>query len=349
MSAADVALDVVRLAVGAWLLARVPRPRRSSQARPPLSIVIPARNEERTLPHLLASLAAETTPADEVIVVDDHSDDGTAAIARDRGSTVIAAPPLPDGWTGKTWACHTGAEAARHPTLLFLDADVVVEPGGLDAVAGELHRRRGLVSVQPYAVTPRPYERLSAFFNLVAMMGTGAFMPVRRAAVGAAFGPVMATAAEDYRRAGGHQGVAGEVVEDVALAGRYRRAGLPVSLFGGRGVARFRMYGGGLGSLVEGWGKNFAFGAAATPALLVLAVAAWISVCIEAAVGSLWLYAAVVVELWWMLRRIGSFGPIVALAFPIPLAFFLVLFLWAVVQAARGQVSWRGRKIVRRK
>ena len=67
--------------------------------------MVPARNEAGRLPGLLAALGAQTRPADEVLVVDDHSDDDTAAVADTAGVAVAAAPPLPDGWTGKTWAC----------------------------------------------------------------------------------------------------------------------------------------------------------------------------------------------------------------------------------------------------
>lgn len=349
MSDLDLVSVIVRLAAGAWLLWRIPRPEQgSARPRPSLSIVVPARNEERSLPRLLGSLRPQLEGTDEVIVVDDDSTDDTAAVAAAGGATaVITAPPLPDGWTGKTWACHVGAGRARNGTLLFLDADVTVEPGGLGRIAAQLSGAGGLVSVQPFHEVRRPHERLSAFFNVVALMGTGMAAPGART-IGA-FGPVMLTTAGHYGRSGGHAAVAGHVAEDVALGRRYRDMGMPVMLLGGRGTVRFRMYPDGLRSLVEGWGKNIAGGAAATPTLRLLLVVAWLSLCITAPLGPAWLYLAVVAQLWWMLRRVGSFGLPAALLYPIPLAFFLALFGWAAVQAARGQVSWRGRKIARRK
>jgi 4,4'-diaponeurosporenoate glycosyltransferase len=77
-----------------------------------LSIIIPARNEEHNIPTLLRSIAAQSVRPREIIVVDDGSTDRTAALARQLGATVMASQPLPDGWRGKTWACHQGAQVA---------------------------------------------------------------------------------------------------------------------------------------------------------------------------------------------------------------------------------------------
>ena len=119
-------------AAGFLLLGRL---RRCSAARAAgfasVSVIIPARNEEHNLPTLLRSLASQPAKPREIIVVDDGSTDRTAEIARQLGATVIASQPLPDGWRGKTWACHQGAQAATGELLLFLDADTWFEPDGL--------------------------------------------------------------------------------------------------------------------------------------------------------------------------------------------------------------------------
>lgn len=373
MTATRVALEVLRWAAGVWLLWSIPRCRPAgAEARTAgdagarlaagAAVVIPARDEEGTLPLLLASLAAQGHPPVEVVVVDDWSSDATADVARRAGATVVAADPLPPGWTGKAWACWAGAGATSAETLVFLDADTEVEPGGLDRVLGEHRRRRGLVSVQPFHVPRRAYERLSAFFNVVAMMGVDAFRPGggRRPPRGA-FGPCLVTSRHEYLAAGGHAAVRSEVVEDVALAHRYTAAGLPVSCLGGRGSVRFRMYPGGIGQLVEGWSKNFAAGAGATRAATFLLISMWLSGCVSAAwylgraaggagpltlPAAMALYAAFAVQLAWMLARVGRFGWAPAAAFPVPLAFFLVVFARSVVLTnVRGRVTWRGRTV----
>lgn len=384
------AVEAARWGAGTWLLWRIGTCAGTVGAgRAGATVVVPARNEEDNLPRLLASLAAQDPPAAQVIVVDDDSTDSTAEVARRAGATVVPAGPLPPGWTGKAWACAIGADAAGPGggagtaldgegegdlreirsdkrtasrgsagggTLVFLDADTVVEPGGLSCILGEHRRRGGLVSVQPFHMTERPYEALSAFFNLVSMMGVGAFTPRRRARPTGAFGPCLVSSSTDYATAGGHAhpDVRGRVVEDVALAQRYTAAGLPVSVLGGRGTIAFRMYPEGPAQLVEGWTKNFATGAASTrPATFVL-ISLWLSGCISAAwslpaPAAAGVYLAYAGQLAWMLRRIGRFGWWPALLYPLPLVFFLAVFARSLILThLRGEVRWRGRTIATR-
>ena len=78
-----------------------------------VSLIVPARNEAHNLPALLASLDALEPAPGEIIVVDDHSTDGTGDVARAAGARVFTPPELPPGWLGKPWACHHGVQAAR--------------------------------------------------------------------------------------------------------------------------------------------------------------------------------------------------------------------------------------------
>ena len=360
MSGTRLALEAMRWLVGFWLLWSIPRCRAWGRAvLDRVDVIVPARNEERTLPVLLASLASQEPPPAEVVVVDDSSTDGTVEVARRAGATVVPCGPLPSGWTGKSWACWTGVQATASPTLVFLDADTELAPGGLARVVGEQAHRGGLVSVQPFHVTERPYERLSAFFNVVSMMGVDAFGPAaahRRRAPTGAFGPCLVASRDDYLAAGGHEAVRTRVVEDVALARRFTEAGRPVTCLGGRATVAFRMYPGGVRQLVEGWTKNFATGAGATRPLTLVLVSLWLSGCISAAwylaagtVGrgvAAALYAAYAAQLAWMLARIGRFGAATPLAYPVPLAFFLVVFARSLVLThVRGEVRWRGRAV----
>jgi glycosyltransferase involved in cell wall biosynthesis len=365
-------LVALGLVVGAVLLARIPAlpaagagpatPTASTAGPPRVSIVVPARNEEHTLPVLLTSLARLDPTPDEVIVVDDGSTDATAVVAAAHGARVIVSEP-PAGRAGKPWACHVGAQAATGEVLVFLDADTWLAPDALGRLVDERARAGGLVSVEPHHVTRRPYEQLSAFFNVTAMMGTGAFAPGRRGRGPMAFGPCLVTSAVDHRAVGGHAAVAGEVVEDVHLARRYRAHGLPVrSLRGGDAVA-FRMYAGGVRQLVEGWTKNIAAGAGLSPRWALAGSVAWVASCVAVALGGLrglagWAvggdaplvaaltWAVVAAELAWMLTRIGVWRWWTVALFPLSLAAFLAVFARSLaITLTRGEVTWRDRRL----
>lgn len=356
MDPAGVALVALGLTAGLVLLWRVPVPVTGPGRGGSVSVVVPARDEARVLPRLLASLRLQTVLPDEVLVVDDGSTDGTAAIAAEHGATVHTAPSPPSGWLGKPWACDVGARAARGERLVFLDADTWLAPDGLERLLATHAERapHGLLSVQPFHDVQRPYEQLSAVCNVVPVMAAG-FAAARRPRTSAvAFGPCLVTPATDLAAVGGFATVARDVVEDAALAAAYRRAGRPVVCLGGGDAVRFRMYPDGLRSLVQGWTKNLAGGAAraGVPALLgaVLWVSAGLSITMDAvtgpgtAVAVAW--AAYAGELWWALRRLGSFHPLTALLFPLPLLAFVALFLRSAVLRASGRpVRWRGRAI----
>lgn len=353
---------LVRWLLG-WLLALhlTPLPQGALRRRPRLSVLIPARNEAATLPHLLAALAGQTLQPLEVIVIDDHSSDATAAIARAAAATlplrVLQPPPLAPGWCGKTWALHHGVKASCGEVLVFLDADTEPQPPLLHNLVAALEAQGGLVSVQPFHRTERPYEQLSLLFNLVGLLA----VPLGPGC-GVAFGPAMATSRADYDRSGGHAAVADKVVEDWFLAHRYERCGLPVSAYIGHGQIAYRMYPGGLRDLVVGFDKNFATAAAEVHWPWMLAVVLWLSGlfwaawCLPAAllgwpllgdrsllVNGL-IYGAFALQLWGLTRRVGRFHWIVLL-FPLPVLFFLGVFVLAILNLERGQVQWKGRHV----
>ena len=362
-----VVLVVVGVAAGTWLLGRVrtlDEEAAAPGARPGVTVVVPARDEEASLPALLASLAAQSLPPARVLVVDDGSTDATAARARAHGAEVLPAPPVPPGWLGKPWACHVGAEAATTELVVFLDADTCLAPDALARLVGVHGRRGGLVSVQPFHRTARAYEQLSAACNLVAMMGTGAFTPAPPRPASAAFGPCLMTSRADHRAAGGHAAVRAEVVEDIHLARAYRAVGLPVWCLAGGTQLSYRMYPGGLRSLVDGWSKNLAAGATLVRPLPVLGAVAWVAAGLAvgtrlvveglgwvtgrhgAPVAVLAAYVVLVAQWGWMLRRVGAFRWWVAPAFPVALGAFVGLFARsALLGLLRRPVGWRGRPV----
>lgn len=335
---------------------------RSSTIAVGCSVIVPARNEETSLANLLESLRHQRIQAGEVIVVDDQSDDDTASIAAAwPGVQLVSGAPVPAGWTGKAWACHQGAERSSGDVLVFLDADVVLAPDGLEAVLEAHHDRSGLVSVQPFHLMRRAYERLSALFNVIGIMGVGSASPGRGGASRGAFGPVLVTGRAAYDLVGGHRSVRGEIVEDIALARCYRSAGLPVHAFGGGGLASFRMYPDGLGQLVEGWSKNFATGAGSVAPHRLFLIGFWLT-CVLVSVQSVievlvgtpslgWFqlvatYVLFALQIGAMLRQLGNFGFLTAALYPGPVGIFLVVFATSVyLTLFRRRVRWRGRSV----
>jgi hypothetical protein len=352
-----------------WMLWRLPVPRPLDpgadvdRTLDDVAVVIPARDEAANLPILLDSLAAARTAGVEVLVVDDHSTDDTAAVATAHGARVVGAPDLPPGWAGKPHACAVGAAATTRPTLVFLDADTALESDGLARIVAEQRTRGGLLSVQPFHLTELPHERLAAIFNVVGVMGVGCATAPPHPRVAGAFGPCIVTSRADYDAVGGHGSVRGEVLEDIALGARYRDAGLPVGALGGRGAITFRMYPAGMRQLVEGFTKNFAGGAGAIPWWRTLLVFLWITGMLVAGwtlpIQSIgwWLggatptavaygmYLAYALQFAVLARRVGRFGIWTPWAFPLLVVGFLGIFVRSLVHTVRGRTTWRGRTV----
>ena len=322
-----------------------------------LSIIIPARNEEQNLPTLLRSLAAQSIRPREIIVVNDASTDRTAEVAGEHGACVINSQPLPEGWRGKTWACHQGAQAATGELLLFLDADTWFEPDGLRRVLAEFQAAGGgVLSVAPHHAVHAFHEQFSAFFNLVMLAGTGAFtLRGDDLAPRGLLGQFMLIERAAYQRVGGHEAVKGRILENFWLAEQLRAAGVPLRCRGGRGVFSFRMYPQGWREVVDGWTKGFASGAGQTPLPILLLVIAWMIGLMTVPLGLvfagkplLWLaaYGLCVAQIAWLLRCVGTFHWVTGLIYPATLIFYFMVFTRSVrCSRSKQTIAWKGRQI----
>jgi 4,4'-diaponeurosporenoate glycosyltransferase len=345
-----------------WRVRTVPMtPTAVRPPRAPISIVIPARNEENNLPALLDSLRGQTAPDDEVIVVDDHSEDRTAEIAQGRaGVTLLRAPERDARQNGKSLACDAGARAARRSRLLFVDADVVFRPGALDRILGGYPGKGRLWSVQPYHRLRKLYENFSLFFNIVMMMGLNSFSAFSSFSRPAgSFGPFLLCSRAEYFAVGGHAAVGDAVIEDMALGRLFLKRGVAIRSFAGRGAVEFRMYPGGLRQLAEGWMKNFSLGAVSIHPALFLLIVFWITGAVSAFVrlfqaatrpaplalaGACFLLYVAQIALFS--RQIGNFSPLFIVCYPAPLLFFFVVFFISAFSSfILRRVSWKGRSI----
>jgi 4,4'-diaponeurosporenoate glycosyltransferase len=207
---------------GLWLLFKIPAftlgREDLEEGLKDVSVIIPARNEEKRLPVLLKSLKEQRVYPKEVIVVDDQSTDRTVEIAKDYGAKVVKGKALPSGWQGKSWALWQGVENSTGEILIFLDADTRIEQDGLNKIFSEFLKEKTPLSIQPYHKMEKLYENLSAIFNLILMMGTNVFTPLgRRLKPLAFFGPCQIMTREDYYKIGGHSIAKGSILEDISL------------------------------------------------------------------------------------------------------------------------------------
>lgn len=159
-----------------------------SCSMPSLSVIIPARNEEKHIDLVIQSILAQDYPEVEIIVVDDGSTDGTGGIARRNGVKVIRLSD-DEEWTGKSRACYEGYLHSKGKLLLFLDADVRLEPGALKSLVEVYEKQGGIVSVQPYLLAGSLSEKMSLFFI---WLGLSRLLP--RAAQRACLVPVFSSA-----------------------------------------------------------------------------------------------------------------------------------------------------------
>lgn len=311
-----------------------------------VAVIIPARNEADALPHLLARLVPQLRPEDELIVVDDHSEDATALVAERHGARVVTPPPLPTGWLGKPHACAHGALSSSAPVLLFVDADV--QPG-TDLVprisSAVTARPNAVTSMQPWHATGRWVEQASVLCNVTALMGCGAFTAAgRKTSATVAFGPVLGIDRATYDRVGGHADptVRSMHTEDIGLA----RAVGKSELYTGRPDTSFRMYPEGLAQTIRGWTRSIATGARFTPWWIALATLAWVWSLAGGWIAMPIVYPLSALQVWVLGRRAASVHPVTAVLYPLAVLAFVVIFLRSLVALVMGRrVEWKGRRV----
>jgi glycosyltransferase involved in cell wall biosynthesis len=338
-----------------------------------LTVIIPARNEEDCLGACLESLVQQsddvfTLGRDwELIVVDDHSTDRTAEIARSiPGVTVMPANKLEKGWTGKANALWTAAKKARGRWLLFTDADTVHQPGDLRRAIHEAVRHKaGMLSYSPRQIVSGFAQRtlMPLIFCELALAYPPAKVSDPNQRIAAANGQFLLVEREAYRRLGGHASVADKVLEDVELAILAKRRKIGLRFRYADDAVSTRMYRS-TSAIIEGWTKNLA--------LLfnnALALALWRALDIALLIGlpwlalelwnahftarSLeWLGAGWVLILLWLRNLVRFYARVAKSNFrfmdcalsPLGLPLFVVLLYRSWFQhKVFKQVSWKGR------
>jgi chlorobactene glucosyltransferase len=254
---------IVYLTVNLIYLVRLEPVNHDLDDPPMVSICVPARNEERGIRACLQSLLKQDYPQFEVIVVNDHSTDSTGNLIHglansDSRLTALEGEALPDGWLGKPFALYQAFHKAKGDILLFTDADPVFEPHALrTAVSTMQERDLDALTLMPKAEFGSFWERavqptifgfiasLTRFKNVndpdhKSAMGFGAFLMFKRSA---------------YEAIGGHEGGRADVLEDVLIAKRLKKAGFKLLVADAKRLFSIRMYYGFI-EIWTGWRKN---------------------------------------------------------------------------------------------
>ncbi|HSH45488.1 MAG TPA: glycosyltransferase family 2 protein, partial [Longimicrobiales bacterium] len=270
-----------------WNLATAPRLERAPPPRrkPLVSVLVPARNEAANLDRCVARLRELDWPRLEILVLDDGSTDGTAAIALahqrvDPRVRVLHGRSPPDGWLGKPWACHQLARAARGEVLAFCDADVSAAPSAVRRTLGALEAAdAGALTCLPRQRTR--HQGVAAAVPLVTQLPILSLLPL--SLVPGATSPSLTTGNGQwfaltrtaYGACGGHAAVRDQVVEDVALARRVKASGQRLTVVVSTRLLQAAAYRD-VAGLRAGFGKNLYALAGGRPGPFALALVVYL-------------------------------------------------------------------------
>lgn len=229
-----------------------------------VSVCIPCRNEERNIAEVVGCVLKSRHMPTEILLYNDDSTDATGRLAAELSAAypevrVVPARPLPEGWCGKQHACHRLAEKAEGDWLLFIDADVRLEPDAIGSALGFAHKSgAALVSTFPKQITGTLGERLIVPMMFYLLLGYLPFRSMRRTtspAASAGCGQFILARRAAYETVGGHATVKDSMHDGIKLPRAFRRQGFKTDIFDGTHLSRVRMYTG-FGDTWKGFAKN---------------------------------------------------------------------------------------------
>lgn len=244
-----------------------------------VSVLIPARNEEKNISDCIEKILMQDYPSIEIIVLNDQSRDRTAEVLNryNHNIKIVNGQPLPDNWLGKNWACEQLASKAKGDYFLFVDADVKLEKGAVTAAVSELEKSySGLLTIFPtqkikspgeWLIVPLMNWLLLSFLALIAVY----FSKNKRFV--AANGQFMLWEKDIYFAVGRHEAVKTAVVEDMEFAKLVKKQGSKLRTLLGGSLIFCRMYSN-LKESVAGFSKNFYPGFNLPPLLFLFIISA---------------------------------------------------------------------------
>ena len=330
---------------------------------PPVSMLVPARNEADNIEACLSSLLAQDYPNYEVIVLDDGSTDETREILdrikiKEPNLRLMQGEKLPEGWLGKHWACQQLAEAAQHEYLVFTDADTRHAPKTLrKSMRAALQEDTDLLSVIPKEETHTWAERLAV---PIIPWSLHTFLPLWFAYrlpfsfLAAAIGQFILVRKAAYEQAGGHAAIRNNVVDDFALARRFKSLGLGWRIVEGIHYIRCRMYSTPR-QVFNGLSKNLyaVFNQHAGRYLFVwswLLLVFWSPLVVLGLGLSNWPLASILsiglaLFIWAAAYLRFGFPFYLVLLYPITILVAVAIAYTSMLFSFTGQATWKGRKL----
>ena len=345
----------------------LPNQKAAQPGRPFVSIILPVRNQAKTVEACVSSLTHLDYAEKEIIVVDGGSTDGTLEqISKYTDNVrIVEEDPLPAGWVGKNWACNQGYRQAKGELLLFTDGDSIHGFDSLARSVGYLQAEKAdMVTLAPGTILRTFWEKVlqPPIFLLIMILVGGKLVndDKRKNAIGN--GQYMLFRREAYEKIGGHVAVKGSIVEDYNLARMMKRAGMRLRFVTGQDVLGVRMYAS-LGEIWRGWRKNFytvsdshALSKAVTRIVLMLVflvlpfiiLGFGITQALTDPINPYLLAGAFMSFFLWLgiiiLDRSISISPVYAFLFPVAILIYVSIGIDATVRGAMGKgFDWKGR------
>ena len=345
----------------------LPNVRVSETARPFVSIILPVRNQAKTVRACVESLVHIDYPEKEIIVVDGGSTDDTLGQVRDLSDKILTVheDPLPDSWVGKNWACNQGYRQSKGELLLFTDGDSV---HGIDSLARSVAylqaEKADMVSLAPGTILRTFWEKVlqPPIFLLIMILVGGKLVNNDKRPNAIGNGQYMLFTREAYEKLGGHVAVKDKIIEDYSLARLLKKAGMRLRFVTGQNVLGVRMYSS-LAEIWRGWRKNFytvsekhMFARALTRIVLMLTflvlpfvILAYGILLLPATPINPYLVSGAFMSFFlWLgiivLDRSINISPAYALLFPIAILIYVSIGVDATVRGALGMgFDWKGR------
>lgn len=329
---------------------------------PFVSVLIPARNEAKVIEASVKNLLKQTYTKYELIILDDNSEDNTGEIALDAGQgdkrlRVISGLDLPNGWMGKSWACHNLAQSAKGDILIFTDADVQWAEDALNSIIVEMQRSQvDMLTVWSTQITKTFAERITVPLMGMVILGYIPTVMVHQSPFSlfaAANGQLMAWRKPAYDAIEGHKAVANNVLDDVTLARVAKKNGYKIRMVDGNNYIKTRMYDS-WQNVRDGYAKNILAGYGSVSALLLGIVFHWLLFIVPYAllfIAEYRLFGVILIIAGLTLRTVSAIFTkqrvLDALWMPLTVILFTLISFRSIYWHYTGKVTWKGRTLTK--